>query len=60
MGRCHIGLGPCFINENQSISTDRFLILLPPIAAVGNIRPVLFNAVAPCAEPNTVSEECFF
>ena len=49
MGRCHIGLGPCFINENQSIRTDGFLILFPLIAAVDNIRPVLFSG-----------EECFF
>ena len=34
---------------HQSISTDRFLILPTLIAAVGNIRPVLF-----------IGEKCFF
>ena len=42
MGRCHIGLGPGLINEDKALRHRSFLILLPLLAPVGNLRPVLF------------------
>jgi hypothetical protein len=41
----HVGLGPSFINEHQPRRIDPGLILLPPGAPSGDIRPVLFGCV---------------
>lgn len=42
MGRCHIGLGPGLIDKDKAFRCRSFLILLPLLTPVGNVRPILF------------------
>ena len=41
MGRCHIGLGPGLINEDKARGIKATLILLPLLAPVSDVGPVL-------------------
>lgn len=41
--RCHIGLGPSFVNKDETRDVNAVLVFLPPISAAGNIRPELFS-----------------
>ncbi len=41
MGRRHIGLGPGLIDEDEAFGRWPLLILLPLLAAIRNIRPIL-------------------
>lgn len=43
MGRCHIGFGPSLINEDETFGRWSLLILLPLLAAIGNIRTILLS-----------------
>ena len=40
-GRRHVGFGPCLVDADEASWIDPRLVLLPPDAAAGNVRPVL-------------------
>ena len=44
-GPDHVGLGPGLIDENQPRRVNLTLMALPPGAAAGHVRPVLFAGV---------------
>ena len=39
--RCHVGLGPCFVNEHKPLRIDSALMCLPAQALAGQIRAIL-------------------
>ena len=40
---CHVGLGPCLIDENEPGGINHALILVPPMSAPRDIRPCLLS-----------------
>ena len=41
----HVGLGPCFIDEDEALGIDAALIAPPPFAAARDVRTILFAGV---------------
>ena len=41
----HVGLGPCFVDENETGRIELALMALPPVTPLCDVRPVLFAGV---------------
>lgn len=41
MASVHVGFGPGLVNEDQTLSSETMLIVAPPPACGGDVRPVL-------------------